>query len=233
MLREANARAGFVDDAQYHALTRALQARKRDDLAVVIAIGYTFGWRIKSEVLALTRSNVDIERGTLRLDAGATKNRDGRIVYLTPALRDALAAQLERVDKLQRTLGRIIPFVFPHLKGPHAGARILEFKKVWKGVTRACGLPGLLVHDLRRSAVRNMERASVPRSVAMKLTGHRTESVYRRYAIVSDTDLQDAAQRIAGAASAANWHTPGIASLTQRVDTLDGTLTPAARNGVR
>jgi hypothetical protein len=46
--------------------------------------------------------------------------------------------------------------------------------------------------------VRNLERRGVPRSVAMKVTGHRTESVYRRYAIVSDADLQEAARRLAG-----------------------------------
>jgi len=44
--------------------------------------------------------------------------------------------------------------------------------------------------------VRNLERATVPRSVAMKLTGHKTESVYRRYAIVSEADLRDGAARI-------------------------------------
>jgi len=43
-----------------------------------------------------------------------------------------------------------------------------------------------------------MEQAGVPRSVAMKLTGHKTENVYRRYAIVSDADLADAARRLAG-----------------------------------
>jgi hypothetical protein len=37
----------------------------------------------------------------------------------------------------------------------------------------------------------------VPRSVAMQLTGHRTESVYRRYAIVSPADLRAAAAKLA------------------------------------
>jgi hypothetical protein len=57
-------------------------------------------------------------------------------------------------------------------------------------------MPGLLNHDLRRSAVRNMEQADVPRSVAKKLTGHRTEAVYRRYAMVSPADLKAAAGRL-------------------------------------
>ena len=46
-----------------------------------------------------------------------------------------------------------------------------------------------------------MEQAGVPRSVALKLTGHKTENVYRRYAIVSEADLDGAAVRLAEAAS--------------------------------
>jgi integrase len=54
-------------------------------------------------------------------------------------------------------------------------------------------------HDLRRSAVRNIERAWVSRSVAMKLTGHKTENVYRRYAIVAENDLREAGVKLAAA----------------------------------
>jgi hypothetical protein len=67
-------------------------------------------------------------------------------------------------------------------------------------------------HDTRRTAVRNLERAGVPRSVAMKITGHKTEAFYRRYAIVSDADLRDAARRLASvdaAVDAARGHSFG------------------------
>jgi integrase len=208
LLREAPARAGFVDETQYRTLARHLRA----DLRVVVSLGYTLGWRIRSEVLTMERRHVDLATGTLRLDAGATKNREGRIAYLTPELRALLAEQLGRVEVLQRQLGRVIPFVFPHLAGPHRGERVADFRKAWRQACKRAGLPGLLVHDLRRSAVRNMERAGVPRSVAMKITGHKTESVYRRYAIVSDVDLQDAATRIG---------------------TLTGTLAGSSGNGSR
>jgi integrase len=62
---------------------------------------------------------------------------------------------------------------------------------------KAAGCPGRIAHDFRRSACRNLERSGVPRSVAMKLAGHRTESVYRRYAIVSEGDLRDAGLKLA------------------------------------
>ena len=83
------------------------------------------------------------------------------------------------------------PWVF-HFRGRRIGSHLKGWHKACKDV----GLVGLLFHDLRRSAVRNMERAGIPRKIAMGISGHKTESVYRRYGIVSRQDLATAAARM-------------------------------------
>ena len=78
---------------------------------------------------------------------------------------------------------------------------ITSFIKAFKTACRKAGCPGRLPHDMRRSAVRNLVRAGVPQSVAMKLTGHKTDSVFRRYDIVSPDDLRVAVERFDSAAT--------------------------------
>lgn len=119
-------------------------------------------------------------------------------MYLPPELKALLTAQVERVDRLSKQLGRSVPALFPHPRGRSAGQRRRGFAKRWQTAGDRAGVPGHLLHDFRRTAVRNLERAGVARSVAMKITGHKTESVYRRYAIVSDADLREATAKLAG-----------------------------------
>jgi len=206
-LKEADPRAGFFGPEQYTAIRRHLEP----DLQLATDIDYTYGWRTQSEVLTREWRHVDLKAGILRLDAGETKNREGRVVYLTPALLMAFTEQRARVHDFEKRLGRIVPYCFPHLHGAKQqsvglrhvavlGERRKDFRGAWRTACTKAGIADRYRHDFRRTAVRNLERSGVSRSIAMKLTGHKTEAVYRRYAIVSDQDLKEAsAKLIAGA----------------------------------
>jgi integrase len=194
-LAEAHPREGFFEDAAYHAIVGQLPP----DLQTACAIAQALGWRMQSEVLALERRHLDLHEGSLRLDPGMAKNDEPRVAYLTPALTARLTEQLARVDRLQRQLGRVIPYLFPHLRGRRLqGQRIQDFRRAWRTACRKAGLPGMLVHDFRRTAVRNLVNASVPEKVAMQITGHKTRSVFDRYHIISSEDLRAAAVKLAG-----------------------------------
>jgi integrase len=78
-----------------------------------------------------------------------------------------------------------------------SGDPIRYLRRAWVAATRGAGVSGRILHDFRRTAVRRMERAGVPRSVAMKISGHRTESIDRRYAIVAERDIADGLRKVA------------------------------------
>jgi integrase len=192
-LRTASPRSGFFEPWEFEAVAAHLPL----DLALLARVAYTYGWRIDSELLPLTWGQVDLEHGTLRLEPGGTKNKDGRIVYLTPALVDGLRAQGARVSGMERELGRIISLVFPGVYGRQRGIQRKDVRRAWAKACELAGCQGKLKHDLRRTAARNMLQAGISERVAMTITGHRTRAVFDRYCIVSPGDLQEAARRMA------------------------------------
>jgi integrase len=196
MLHVDNARKGFFERDQYEAVSEHLP----EYLRPLVAIAYITGWRIKSELLTRQWRHVDFTKGWLRLEPGESKNGEGREFPFTPELRAVLEAQRERVREVEKATGAIIPWLFIRPLGcprTAAGGRVRDFRGSWKNACNAAGLPGRIPHDFRRTAVRNLERAGVPRSAAMKMTGHKTEAVYRRYAITDSAMLQEAAAKLA------------------------------------
>jgi len=187
MLQERNARTGFFERSEFDAVLAHLPA----DLRVVFEADYILGWRVKSELLTRQWIHVDFRSGWLRLEPGETKNDEGRQFPLTPDLRAVLERQRERTTAEEKTTGAVIPWVFHR-----SGKPIKSFRRAWLTACKRAGVLGRVPHDFRRTAVRNLERAGVPRSTAMKMVGHRTESIYRRYAIVDEAMLKEGAAKL-------------------------------------
>jgi len=204
MLKESNVRKGFFEAHEYKALKEALP----EDLKPLVTFAYHSGWR-KEEILTLTWDRVDLKEGAVRLDPGETKNEEGRNFYLNEEL-------MEEMTALHKSRNLGCPYVFHR-----NGAPIRDFRGAWdtacikaglfevlkddqgrpivvrdkKGHEKTVKIPTKIFHDFRRTAVRDMVRSGIPEGVAMKISGHKTRSVFDRYNIISDRDLREAAKK--------------------------------------
>jgi integrase len=178
-LEEDNARQGFVEQAEYLVIRAAMP----DHLKALFVVGYHVGNRL-GELRKLRWDQVDLAAGEIRIERKQAKGKKPRAIPIYGDMVEWLEWQWER-----RAPGCDLVF---HWNGKPIGSHI-------KGWTRACavaGLEWLRPHDLRRSAIRNMELAGVSRGVAMAYSGHQTESVYKRYAIVSSGDMKEAVEKL-------------------------------------
>ena len=188
MLEENNARQGFLDHGGFLALRNELPDYLKDPVSFL----YLSGWR-SGEMKSLEWRDVGAD--AIRLRAENSKNKKPRVL----PLRGELA---EIVRRAKDTRKPECPFVF-HDNGQPIG----DFRKAWHNACVGAGLGyfekigegrtakkvyhGLLMHDLRRSAVRNMVSAGIREKVAMGLSGHKTRSVFDRYHIVTEDDLAE------------------------------------------
>ena len=139
-------------------------------------------------------TQVDLDARLIRLEEEQTKTEEARTVPLPAHL-------VMMLKEIKPKTGKVFSDT--------------NLRNEWQKACAACGLgtrkliqpekedghawykyTGLLVHDLRRSAVRNLVNAGVPERVAMQISGHKTRAVFDRYHIVSTNDVTNAMRRL-------------------------------------
>ena len=187
-------REGFYERAVFEEIA----GRLPHDLQDFARWGYFTGWR-KGEISSLRWMDLNMEDRQLRLRGQFSKNGEQRTVPLMGELWEIIQRRWKaRRYKDKDGVTAISPLVFFRERGrgvPKAGVAVVQFRKTWKEACEAADQPEALFHDFRRTAVRNMIRAGVPRRVAMLVSGHKTESVFERYNITDEHDLEDAIRK--------------------------------------
>jgi integrase len=187
MLQENNVRKGFFEASEFEAIRDNLPGH----LNPVASVAYITGWRVSSEILTRQWPHVDFRAGWLRLEPGESKNKDGRVFPFTNDLRAVLEEQRRKTEAWQKLHKTIVPWVFHR-----EGKPIKYFRRSWLTACRLAGVRGRIPHDFRRTAARNLDRAGVPRSAAMAMVGHKTQSIYSRYAIADEKMLKESAEKL-------------------------------------
>lgn len=230
LLREDNVREGFFTRDEVDRLIQYLE----EPLASVVLFAFLTGWRL-GEIRMLEWRHVDFARGEIRLDAGSTKNRKGRVFPMTTELRRLLRERETAAEQARdssrgagsvksKSVPAITSRVFP----------IGEFRKTWKTACYKAGIPCTVepvrkggirgavkvlacsrtFHDLRRSAAKHLVAQIIPERVVMQICGWETRSVFDRYSIVGEADLQIAKERMEGHTSTSNKTEEGKAVRT-------------------
>jgi len=179
-------------------------------LAALFETAYAYGWR-EDELLALRIGQLDLLAKII--DLGETKNGDQRMILMTEHVFQVLVrcAVGKKPDD----------FVFTR----DDGSPVKDFRDAWWNACIRSGLGrfqcrdceqivsegrkctmchskkkakniGLHFHDLRRTGIRNMSRKGIPETVGMLISGHKTDSVYRRYNIIDMEVVKTATAKI-------------------------------------
>jgi integrase len=189
LLEGENVREGFINRPEFDVLCEHLNDDNRD----IVQFLYLSAWR-SGEPKSLEWPKVDMNDGVIRLSRKNDKTKRPRTLALVGELREII----------ERRLAKRLPFC--NLVFHRDGKPIKSFRRQWQSAAVAAGLgciekdkvtgkeryTGITPHDMRRSAIRNLMKAGVSEAVGMSISGHKTNSTYKRYGII-DEDIQRAA----------------------------------------
>ena len=152
-------------------------------LKPVLLLAYRLGPRL-GEILKLTWDRIDLGRGFIKLRSADTKTKEPRLVPLTPDIHAALS-NLSKVRRLDTN--RVFLY---------EGKPIQSVKRSFQTAVREAGITDLRFHDLRHCAATNLRRAGVDSITAMRIVGHKSEKMHKRYNSVAESDLTAAAYKL-------------------------------------
>jgi integrase len=186
LLAENNVRQGFIEPGDLEKVVSALPYHLRE----FTRFAYITGWRV-GEIRGLEWSKVNRESKTIFL--GRSKNGEPRILPLVGELDKIIDRRWQaRTIATREGSTRLSGYVFHCGDGRPIG----DFRKAWGSACTKAAMTGLLFHDLRRSAVRNLDRNGVSQVIGMMISGHKTASVYKRYRIVPENDIREALAKV-------------------------------------
>lgn len=160
-----------------------LYAAAKPHLKPVLLLAYHLGERF-GEIVNLTWDRVDLRRGFITLRAVDTKTKKPRRVPLTPAVKTTLQ-DLAKV----RSLATNHVFLYE-------GKPIKQLSRTFRTALKEAGIRDFRFHDLRHCASTNLRRAGVDTATAMRIVGHKSEKMWKRYNAMEDSDLLKAANKL-------------------------------------
>ena len=161
----------------------ALAAEGNPDMRDYVMLSLLTGAR-RSNVLAMTWTEINLDRATWTIPGSKAKAKDNITVPLTTAAIDVLQARAEATGAQG--------WVFP---GSGATGHLVEPKKGWQRLLQRAGIDDLRIHDLRRSLASFQIDAGVSLAVIGKGLGHHSQQTTAVYARLAQDPVADAWQK--------------------------------------
>ena len=181
-----NERDRVLSDEEWSKLYQAAKPPLRPVLLTAYQLGQRF-----SEIVGLTWDRVDSKRGFITLRPLDTKTRTARQVPMTPDVKVAL----QRLAKVRSLPPPPTESAFRHVF-TYEGRPLQRVSRSFKTALKDAGITDFRFHDLRHCASTNLRRAGVDTATAMKIVGHKSEKMWKRYNAIEERDLTQAAQKV-------------------------------------